>query len=73
MEPTIQAKVLNRNFFEELGWRYFVCTELRTNLGFLNRFNFKQNIFERYIVLVVGSILSAIKRKKQDIERVHEK
>lgn len=45
--------------------------ELRTNLSFLNRYNFKQNIFERYIVLLIASVLSALKKKKPDIERIH--
>lgn len=47
--------------------------EIRTNLALLNRYNFKQNLFERYIVLLVGSILSSLKRKKPEIERIHEK
>ena len=46
---------------------------MRTNLSFLNHFNFKQNIFERYIVLLITSILSSLKRRQSEIERVHER
>jgi hypothetical protein len=42
---TIQTKVINRNYFEELSWRYFVCIEIRTRLPLLNRYNFKHHIF----------------------------
>ena len=46
---------------------------MRTNLPLLNHFNLKQNFFERYIVLLVASIISSLKRRRSEIERVHEK
>ena len=42
---TINTKLLNRHYFEELSFRYFVCIELKSRLSSLNRYNFTKNNF----------------------------
>jgi hypothetical protein len=59
----VQTRVINRNYFEELAWRYFVCVELRTHLPFLNRYNFKQNLFERYLAFLIASVICNYRRR----------
>jgi len=70
---TVNAKVLNRNYFEELAFRFFVVTEVKQNLAMLNRYDFTKNAFERYIVMILASILSNFERRKPEISRIHEK
>lgn len=48
-------------------------TEIKQNLSTLNRYDFTKNAFERYIVMVLASILSNFERRKQEIGRIHEK
>jgi hypothetical protein len=61
---TVNAKVLNRNYFEELSFRFFVVTEVKQNLSMLNRYDFTKNAFERYLVMILASILSNFERRK---------
>ena len=69
---TINTKVINRHYFEELGFRYFVCIELKSRLSSLNRYNFTKNNFERLIVLIISSIVCNFNRRYSEIERIHE-